>query len=795
MSGRESGEQHEVFTRTIPAELGEGASLDVFQRELAPATELANVHILPVLGAGRNADGLLCYTMRFAAGEWLPVRLRSGPLPLNDTIGILSDVANALDFAHRRGVVHGSLAPDKVILSFGNTIVTDFGVALALVRARGRPLVYAHVDDQPTIGDPAYLAPEQHRGTTITPAADVYAWGVLAYELLSGVHPFAARTSTRELMEAHATEVPVHLLLKKPGVPSTLSTLVMQCLEKDPEARPASVSELLRVLDDEALLGDAPDVSFDEPESPGWRTRIIGVLACVVAGLIVFGGPRLLARARGVALGDSAAAADSLTGTTAISAIAVLPFESPDGSASEYLTTGLTRELAHTMALVPRVRVAGAASSAAVKRTPMSVLQVAKTLGVGAVVSGSLQQSGTTIRARVSIVNAAGRELWSGAFERPAAELLRLQDDYTRGIVSAVVPGLKGDVAAHFASRGRGTEQGEAYDLFLQASHGIATGDAASVQRALGSLQRATQLDPSFTRASAALARAYLRLSDDSSVNRDSTLLLAVGAARRALSLDLASGDAHIALGEAMAATWRFAEAGVQFRSALEQVPGDAMAQFELARNLLASGNLDRAQVEARTAAAQDPLSPGAANLVALALLDARKFPETIVQARFALGLDSTYIEAARTLARAYLFSGHADSAVLVLEPAYARDSTASAVRATLFLAYSASGRQDDARRLRTALAAERAHPSDYDGLVLSLVDDNKSAALSALAQGAAHGGDIAIFSESLSCDPLLDKLKAEAQFGTLMGALGLAICPASVAWPVGTVTAKPGGG
>src|SRR4051812_24469245 len=116
MSEREGGEPHEVFTRTVPAELSEGASVAVFQQELQPAMALLNSHIVPVLGAGLTSEGLLTYTMKFVAGEWLPVRLRGERLSVDDSIGILSDVANALDFAHRRGVVHGSLAPDKVIL-------------------------------------------------------------------------------------------------------------------------------------------------------------------------------------------------------------------------------------------------------------------------------------------------------------------------------------------------------------------------------------------------------------------------------------------------------------------------------------------------------------------------------------------------------------------------------------------------------------------------------------------------------------------------------------------------------
>jgi serine/threonine-protein kinase len=201
----------DVVVKVLSPELAAGLSAERFTREIKLAASLQEPHIVPVLTAGATSDGLPWFTMPFVSGESLRVVLARGTVPTAEALGILRNVAQALAYAHARGIVHRDIKPDNVLLSSGTAVVADFGIAKALNASRtqandtgnGSALTQAGM----AIGTPAYMAPEQATGDSNTDhRADIYAWGVLAYELLQGAHPFADRT-TPATMTAATTEV------------------------------------------------------------------------------------------------------------------------------------------------------------------------------------------------------------------------------------------------------------------------------------------------------------------------------------------------------------------------------------------------------------------------------------------------------------------------------------------------------------------------------------------------------------------------------------------------------------
>ena len=252
----------DVVIKVLHPDLAGGVNVDRFKREIQLAAQLQHPHIVPLLSAG-EMGGLPYLTMPFVAGRSLRERLaEAGALPLEEAVGILKDVARALAFAHGRGVIHRDIKPDNVLLAEGSATVTDFGIAKALVSARERPgAVWGQsLDSDPkgatealtglgtSIGTPAYMAPEQAAGDPVTDhRADLYAFGVMAYEMLAGRTPFTAR-EPHKLLVAHLSEAPRPIREHRPDCPPSLERLVMQCLAKDPAARPQAASEVVRAL-------------------------------------------------------------------------------------------------------------------------------------------------------------------------------------------------------------------------------------------------------------------------------------------------------------------------------------------------------------------------------------------------------------------------------------------------------------------------------------------------------------------------------------------------------------------
>lgn len=247
-----------VVVKVLSPELAEGVSVERFKREIQLAAQLQHPHIVPVHAAGETS-GLPFYTMPFVEGHSLRVRItNAGPLPITEAIGVLRDVAKALAYAHERGVVHRDIKPDNVLLSGGSAVVTDFGVAKALSASKTAAPATTLTQIGTSLGTPAYMAPEQVAADPgANHRADIYAFGVMAYEMLAGQPPFVGRTP-QKLLAAQMTERPEPIGALRPDTPPLLAQLVMQCLEKEPDDRPQSAADLVRVLETVTSGGGTP---------------------------------------------------------------------------------------------------------------------------------------------------------------------------------------------------------------------------------------------------------------------------------------------------------------------------------------------------------------------------------------------------------------------------------------------------------------------------------------------------------------------------------------------------------
>jgi serine/threonine-protein kinase len=271
-----------VVVKVLPPDLAAGVNIERFRREIQLAAQLQHPHVVPLLAAGERGE-LLWFTMPFIEGESLRVMLeRRERLPAREVMRILHDVVDALAYAHARGVVHRDIKPGNILMSGAHAVVTDFGVAKALSAAI--PLA-GHTTSGMAIGTPAYMAPEQ---LAADPAADhrvdLYAVGLLAYELLTGTSPFTG-ASPQATLAAQLTVRPTPPHVARPDVPAGLSRLIMHCLEKDADRRPQTASALLAELEqvERQLSGEIAAASLARTR----RNTLIGG-ALFVAATVVF---------------------------------------------------------------------------------------------------------------------------------------------------------------------------------------------------------------------------------------------------------------------------------------------------------------------------------------------------------------------------------------------------------------------------------------------------------------------------------------------------------------------------
>jgi serine/threonine-protein kinase len=566
-----------VAIKVLQPELVAELSTDRFAREVRLAASLQQANIVPLLSAG-EAGGFSYYTMPLVDGSSLRARVASGvAIPLPEAVSVLKDVARALAYAHGAGIVHRDIKPDNILISGGTAVVSDFGIAKAMDAARnttGNSTMLTSPGS--SLGTPGYMAPEQVAGDVVDHRADIYAWGVVAWELLATRHPFASRTTRQAMLAAHLTENPPMIQEHNQAVPPPLSALVMSCLNKDPDRRPQSATELLAVLD------AAATPTGPQPRSRGSERRILmaGTAVAVLIAAAV-----LLPRLRPVT---------SVAPIDAGLSVAVLPFENIGGdTAQEYFADGMTDELATALGRVPGLRVAARSAAYRYKGRNIDVRQVGAELNVRYLLLGSVRRSGQQLRLSAQLTGSADAvEIWSDSYSRPADDVMAVQDSLTAAIATALAQHL-GTGASAGAARAtmtrRGTASHEAYDLYLK-GHYYLNRRRPGLEGAVQSFEAAIARDPRFGRAYAGLANALSLLTYFGDYPLEDAKV--IDYSRRALEIDSSLADAHVGLGIMHMSLGRFAVAETEMRAAIAIEPANAAAWFQLGRCLMYVGRL-----------------------------------------------------------------------------------------------------------------------------------------------------------------------------------------------------------
>jgi eukaryotic-like serine/threonine-protein kinase len=419
----------DVVVKVLSPDLAAAVSVERFRREIMTVASLNHPNIVPVLRAG-EVGALPYFLMPFIPGESLRARLTRGPLSVRQTTSIMKDVARALAYAHEHGIVHRDIKPDNILLSGDAATVTDFGVAKAIVASRKpgaaeRPP--SMTGEGITIGTPLYMAPEQAvADPTVNHSADLYALGAVAYEMLVGTPPFGGR-SAAAVLAAHARETPTPIERRRYDVPRELVSLIMQCLEKEPERRPKSGSFLVRALDDSAISGGRPATSA---RSRRRSLRRWGWVVAVLALVLLAAWWRTTRRS---AAAPPAAAAPTAVrpagGSVAVQIRPTLPDDAKEAAAARSLASELTTALSE----IPGYRVASPLAAGG-----------PRPLDVAYVLDGTVQRERTRIRVNLRFVDAKrDSTMWAIARVGSLDSLFALQDTLRAAATAALRGALR----------------------------------------------------------------------------------------------------------------------------------------------------------------------------------------------------------------------------------------------------------------------------------------------------------------------------------------------------------------
>ena len=655
-----------VVVKILPPEMARDVSLERFHREIHLAAGLLHPHIIPLLSAG-DADGLPYYTMPFIVGESLRLRLaREGRLGLEDAVRLTREVATALDYAHRQGIVHRDIKPENILLHDGHALVTDFGIARAI--SRSMP-VSTLTTVGVTLGTPLYMSPEQgDPDREIDGRSDIYSLGCVLYEMLVGDPPFRGRTGAAIVVRHLRDPVPRPSALR-PEVPETLDDVVARTLAKEPANRFASGGDLARALDQAVPAGRPTVTSFvrsPEAAEAGWTSSSI--------------------------------AADSRR------FVAVLPFENMSADPeNEYFSDGVHEEIIAQLSKIRGLKVISRSSVMRYKKSQQPAREIGNALGVSHLLAGSVRRAGHRVRISAQLTDSDTDEtVWAETYDRQMDDIFAIQSEVAEQIAAR----METRVTTGERSRlnRKPTDDVEAYNLYLLGRHHYNKVTPADFTKAVDYYRAAIARDPKFGRAYAALADAQFYAGAGYwGVRPHDTYPEAYAAAKRALELDPSLAEAYGSVGMFRGwydYDWNGCEAALA--RAVELNPSGAMLHVLFAMQLAAEGRFDDALAMRDMACRLDPAAMVVRGNASWILYLTRRMDQALADGRSLRHLDPSSAYGAFSHGLICAQAGQPDEAIAAF-----RDGVILSGRGSLYLvmlAYAlAVGKKPDEARATLA--------------------------------------------------------------------------------------------
>jgi tetratricopeptide (TPR) repeat protein/TolB-like protein len=573
--------------------MGEADALNRFKQELVLASKISHKNILRIHDLG-EVDGVKFITMAYVEGQDLHQVIRAnGKLPLERVLKFATQLAGALAAAHAEDVVHRDLKPQNILLDTNDQVyVSDFGLAKSFAAG-----AVGMTQTGALLGTPRYMSPEQVEGRATDGRSDLYAYGLILYEMVTGDVPFTGE-SALQVMYQRIQEKPKNPKLVDPSLPDWLARIIMRCLEKDPADRYQNAYEILGDLQGgqsgsgaAGVVRRGSAVEAQIPEFANRRSVLIGG-GVILALFLTLAIPRvrhLIFRGAGERNGST------ISGVPPLSSgrfVAVLPLQVlGDPTQLGYIAQGIEETLSAKLFELKDVRVApGSATDKADQKQPLA--KIAGALGSNILVHGMLQGAGDKIRVTMSLEDVVnGKRLWTKEFDGMPADLLTIEDHIYDQLVVALNVNPSNDEQAN--ARIRPTENATAYDLYLRGRNSLrGHDDAQRIQAALDYFDQALKADAKFGLAYAGIADASLRMNR---VKKDSfwpQKALAAGLQAEQLNDNLP--EIHVALGSVYSATGKYSEAIAELNRAISLAPNSDEGYRRLGQAYLKSGNREQ---------------------------------------------------------------------------------------------------------------------------------------------------------------------------------------------------------
>jgi serine/threonine-protein kinase len=741
-----------VALKFLPVEwVHDGLAKERFVREAQASASLDHPNICTVHEID-EAEGRIFISMAFVEGETLKAKIDRAPLGLDEALVIGRQVAEGLREAHKKGIVHRDIKSANIMVTGdGQVKVMDFGLA----RVRGAALL---TKEGMTLGTIAYMSPEQARGEDIDHRTDIWSFGVVLYEMLTGQLPFRGEHD-QAVIYSILKEPPRPISDLCPELPAPVGQVVGKALEKDPDRRYPSAEELLNDLT--SLSEGAEPVGIRarlRRAKHGRRKRAI--LYAGLATVIIVAG--IIASAL---LTERAAAMDS---------IAVLPIENLTGDpGKEYFVDGATDELIGQLAQIGSLRVISRTSVMKYKALKKPVPEIARELKVKAVVEGTVHRVGDRVRIRVELIRALPEErnLWTQTYDRAMTDVLVMYGEMARTIAGKIQVSLAPQEESRLAGARRVNPK--AYEAYLQGQFHWNKLTRADLDSALQYFELALTKDPDYAQAHAGIARVWVGRQQQGFTPSSEAAPKAKAAAAKALALDPMLAEVHDTLaGIRTWADWDWEGGEAEYRRAIELNPNLPGPRAVLSHLLNILKRPEEAMAQIQRALELDPLNALFRDFYAMDLMYARRYDDAIAVIRDTLKTSPNDLIALSTLRSAYHMKRMDTEALDAWKASYAARGDQAAGEA-LVRGFQEGGYPKALERAAEILAvrSRTAYVPAWQIGTLYTRAGKKDEALEWLEKAyQAHDPNMPY----ISVDPIFDILRDDPRFGDLLRRMNL---------------------
>jgi serine/threonine-protein kinase len=707
-------------------------ALERFEREAMATARLIHPNICRLYDVGREGD-VSFLVMEYLEGETLAKRISRETIPLDEALSIAGDIARAVEAAHRVGLVHRDLKPGNVMLTAQGVKLLDFGlvrfVDVAVDSAAHTATTSALTGDGAVIGTVQYMSPEQVHGKTADGRSDVFALGIILYELLCGESPFA-RSSSVAAIAAIAAEQPVPLQERRPTVPVSISKIVDQCLQKNPQFRWPDAASLADALDGERDASRRRAIVTPRPPRPP-------------------------------------------SSHAPIRRIAVVPVRNISADADQnYLADGVTEMLMSALLEIRGLEVLSRTSANRFAEAGADVAALVARSAVDAFLEGSIARSGDRLRVVVRLVNArTNAHLWAATYDHGWGDWFAIGTEIAANVAGEIQLKIS---SAERRRRPKGhAVVPAAHDAYVRGRFLRNQGSADALRLSFRHYTTALELDPRHVLAHVGLADWYLAAATTRLIPPFEAMRKAKQAALRALELEPHSAQAHSCLGRVATYEWDLDRAQRELVAALGSDPNIAEAHLWLGRLYTYTQRFDLAVEHNRVAQRLDPLSPLTHVHASATLYSMRRFDDAVAESLSALELNPTFANAIYLVGLNEYFRGNSDVGLDYLAQAHRVSPDHASPTAASAYVLGRLGRRAEAMSFIERLKdrATRAEVSPYDFAEAYVGIDENDLAIEHLERSLTLRSPELL---GVASDPIFDPIRRDPRFTSMLRQIGL---------------------